>query len=74
MKTKRYVLGGYAVWVALLIAVYYGLSGLRIEAWGLISLSGVAAVLAGAAAQPARPQGCPGCCSPPRSPASRPAS
>ena len=47
MKTERYVLGGYAAWVALLIAVYYGMSGQRIEAWGLISLSGVAAVLAG---------------------------
>ena len=44
---KRYVLSGYAVWVALLIAIYYGLDGLRIEAWGLISLSGVAAIVAG---------------------------
>jgi diguanylate cyclase (GGDEF)-like protein/PAS domain S-box-containing protein len=43
----RYVLGGYAVWVALLVAVYYELSDLRIEAWALISLSGVAAVLTG---------------------------
>jgi len=41
------VLGGYALWVALLVAVYYGRSSLRIEAWGLISLSGVAAILAG---------------------------
>ena len=47
METKRYVLGGYAAWIALLIAVYYGRSGERIEAWGLISLSGVVAVLAG---------------------------
>ena len=47
MKQKRYVLSGYAVWVALLIAMYYGLPGLRIETWGLISLSGVAAIVAG---------------------------
>ncbi len=47
METKRYVLGGYAAWIALLIAVYYDKSDQRIEAWGLISLSGVAAVLTG---------------------------
>ncbi len=47
MKSMRYVLGGYAVWIALLIALYYELGGLRIETWALISLSGVAAVLAG---------------------------
>ncbi len=47
MKSRRYVLGGYAIWVALLIALYYGLSGLRIETWGLISLSGVIAIVAG---------------------------
>jgi diguanylate cyclase (GGDEF)-like protein/PAS domain S-box-containing protein len=47
VEIKRCVLGGYAAWVALLIAVYYGLSDLRIEAWGLISLSGVIAILAG---------------------------
>jgi diguanylate cyclase (GGDEF)-like protein/PAS domain S-box-containing protein len=47
VKTKRYVLGGYAAWIALLIAAYYELRGLRVEAWALISLSGVGAVLAG---------------------------
>ena len=47
MTTKRYVLGGYAAWVALLIVVYYAVSGLRVEAWGLISLSAVTAILAG---------------------------
>ena len=47
MKLRRYVLGCYAIWVAFLIALYYGLSGLRIETWALISLSGVAAILAG---------------------------
>ena len=47
MTTKRYVLSGYAAWVALLIVVYYAVSGLRVEAWGLISLSAVTAILAG---------------------------
>ena len=47
MEQKRYVLSGYAVWVALLIAIYYGIDGLRITAWALISLSGVAAIVAG---------------------------
>ena len=47
MEQKRYVLSGYAVWVALLIAIYYGIDGVRIIAWALISLSGVAAVVAG---------------------------
>jgi hypothetical protein len=44
---RRYVLGCYAIWVALLIALYYGLGGLRIETWSLISLSGVVAIVAG---------------------------
>ena len=47
MEQKRYVLSGYAVWVALLIGVYYGIDSLRIAAWGLISLSAVAAIVAG---------------------------
>ena len=47
LERKRYVLGGYALWVALLITVYYQWSDLRIEAWGLISLTGVAGILAG---------------------------
>jgi len=44
---KRYVLSGYAAWVALLIAIYYWVDGLRVTAWGLISLSGIAAMVAG---------------------------
>ena len=47
MQLKRYVLGGYAIWVVFLIAAYYGLPGLRLETWGLISLSGVIAIVAG---------------------------
>ena len=41
---KRYVLGCYAIWVAFLITAYYGLPGLRLETWSLISLSGVIAI------------------------------
>jgi diguanylate cyclase (GGDEF)-like protein/PAS domain S-box-containing protein len=48
VKVQRYVLSCYAVWMALLIAAYYGLSGLRLEAWGLISLSGAIAIVVGA--------------------------
>src|SRR5215831_1217532 len=47
VEQKRYVLSGYAVWVTLLIAIYYGFDGLRITAWSLLSLSGVAAIVAG---------------------------
>ncbi len=55
MKWKRYVLVGYVAWIALLIAAYYWLSAVRIEAWGLISLSGVVAIIAGLAVnRPAR--------------------
>ncbi len=55
MAIKRCVLYGYAAWVALLIVVYYEVSSLRIAAWGLISISGVIAVLTGVALnRPAR--------------------
>ena len=47
MKPRRYVLGGYAVWMTLLIALYFWLPGLRVETWGLIGLSGVIAIVAG---------------------------
>jgi diguanylate cyclase (GGDEF)-like protein/PAS domain S-box-containing protein len=45
--SRRNVLAGYAVWMAFLIAAYYALPGLRVEAWGLIGLSGVLAIVAG---------------------------
>ena len=55
MESRRYVLGGYTAWTALLVAVYYWVGDLRIEAWALISLSGVTAILAGLAInRPAR--------------------
>jgi diguanylate cyclase (GGDEF)-like protein/PAS domain S-box-containing protein len=47
MKVRRYVLGGYAVWWALLVGAYYLLPGLRVEAWGLIGLCGVGGIVAG---------------------------
>ena len=47
MKSKRYVLVGYAAWITLLIAAYYWLPAVRIVPWGLISVSGVIAILAG---------------------------
>jgi hypothetical protein len=54
VRGRRYVLGCYAVWVALLIAVYFELSGLRIEAWGLIGLSATIAIVVGTMLRPAR--------------------
>jgi diguanylate cyclase (GGDEF)-like protein/PAS domain S-box-containing protein len=44
---RRHVLGGYTAWMALLTAAYYWLPGLRVEAWGLIGLSGTAAIVVG---------------------------
>ena len=37
----------YVIWMTLLTVAYYGLPALRIEAWGLIGLSGVSAIVAG---------------------------
>jgi diguanylate cyclase (GGDEF)-like protein/PAS domain S-box-containing protein len=47
VTSRRRVLAGYCIWVTLLVAAYYGLPSLRVEAWGLIGLSGVAAIVAG---------------------------
>ena len=41
------MLAGYFIWMTLLIAAYYWLPSLRVEAWGLIGLSGVFAIVAG---------------------------
>jgi diguanylate cyclase (GGDEF)-like protein/PAS domain S-box-containing protein len=41
------VLAGFSIWVTLLIGAYYWLPWLRVEAWGLIGLSGVAGIVAG---------------------------
>jgi diguanylate cyclase (GGDEF)-like protein/PAS domain S-box-containing protein len=47
VTSRRHVLAGYFIWVVLLVAAYYGLPSLRVEAWGLIGLSGVAGIVAG---------------------------
>lgn len=47
MNTRRRVLAVYAAWMSVLAAAYYGLPGLRVEAWGLIGLGGVVAIVAG---------------------------
>jgi diguanylate cyclase (GGDEF)-like protein/PAS domain S-box-containing protein len=47
VNSGRVAFGGYAAWMALLIAVYYRLPALRPEAWGLIGLSGVVGIVAG---------------------------
>ena len=47
LTSRRNLLVGYFIWMALLIAVYFGRPGLRTEAWGLIGLSGVLAIAAG---------------------------
>jgi diguanylate cyclase (GGDEF)-like protein/PAS domain S-box-containing protein len=47
VKPRHHLLGGYAIWVALLTALYYALPGLRAVTWGLIGLSGVVAIVMG---------------------------
>ena len=37
----------YVIWLTLLTVAYFGLPGLRAEAWGLVGLSGVSAIVAG---------------------------
>jgi diguanylate cyclase (GGDEF)-like protein/PAS domain S-box-containing protein len=49
VKLRRYVLGGYVIWWAVLVALYYSFPGLRAETWGLIGLSGVSGIVAGVA-------------------------
>jgi diguanylate cyclase (GGDEF)-like protein/PAS domain S-box-containing protein len=44
---RRRLLWGYAIWWAVLIVAYYGLPGLRAVTWGLLGLSGVAAIVVG---------------------------
>ncbi len=40
-------MAAYAAWMTLLLLAYYALPGIRVGAWGLLALSGVAAILAG---------------------------
>ncbi|HET6191113.1 MAG TPA: EAL domain-containing protein, partial [Trebonia sp.] len=47
MGRRQLVLAGYASWMTLLVAAYYAWPSLRAEAWGLLGLSGVAAIVVG---------------------------
>src|SRR5580658_6912148 len=47
VKPRHHLLGGYAIWMVLITALYYALPGLRAVTWGLIGLSGVVAIVAG---------------------------
>jgi diguanylate cyclase (GGDEF)-like protein/PAS domain S-box-containing protein len=44
---RRPLLAGYAIWWAALVVAYYGWPGLRAVTWGLLGLSGVAAIVVG---------------------------
>ena len=55
LTPSQRVMTGYALWMAVLLAVYYWLPGLRVESWGLLGLTGVGAIAAGVALnRPAR--------------------
>ena len=55
MKLQRYMLGGFVIWWAVLVALYYAQPSLRAGTWGLIGLSGVGGIVAGVAVnRPAR--------------------
>ena len=47
LTRRQRILAGYVLWMALLVVTYYRVLGLRIEAWGLIGLTGVGAIVAG---------------------------
>ncbi len=47
VKSRHRLLAGYAAWMAALVVVYYARPGLRTETWGLIGLTGAAAIVAG---------------------------
>jgi hypothetical protein len=47
LTSRRHVLVAYVTWMTLLVVAYYGLPRLRAEAWGLIGLTGVSAIVAG---------------------------
>src|SRR5579875_2947328 len=38
LRSRRHVLTGYLIWMALLMAAYYAWPGLRTETWGLNGL------------------------------------
>jgi diguanylate cyclase (GGDEF)-like protein/PAS domain S-box-containing protein len=47
LTSRRHLLTGYLVWLALLVATYYGRPGLQVEAGSLFDLSGGLAIVAG---------------------------
>jgi len=44
---QRRIMAGYVIWMAFLLVIYYELPSLRVGAWALLGLSGVAAIVAG---------------------------
>jgi diguanylate cyclase (GGDEF)-like protein/PAS domain S-box-containing protein len=40
-------MAAYAAWMTLLLVAYYALPGIRVAVWGVLALSGVAAIVAG---------------------------
>ena len=55
LTPSQRVMTGYALWMAVLLAVYYWMPALRVESWGLLGLTGVGAIVAGVALnRPAR--------------------
>jgi diguanylate cyclase (GGDEF)-like protein/PAS domain S-box-containing protein len=55
VRSRHRVLSGYTAWMAALVVVYYRWPAVRTETWGLLGLSGVAAIVAGVALnRPAR--------------------
>jgi hypothetical protein len=55
VRSRHRVLVGYTAWMVSLVAVYYLCPGPRTVTWGLLGLSGVAAIVAGVALnRPAR--------------------
>jgi diguanylate cyclase (GGDEF)-like protein/PAS domain S-box-containing protein len=47
LSWRQRIMAGYVLWMALLVLTYYRVLGLRVEAWGLIGLTGVGAIVAG---------------------------
>ena len=48
-SSRRCVLAAYALWMSLLIVIYYVVPSIRCETWGVLGLSGVTAIVAGVA-------------------------
>jgi diguanylate cyclase (GGDEF)-like protein/PAS domain S-box-containing protein len=44
---RRGIMAAYAAWMTLLLVAYYLLPGIRVAVWGVLAISGVAAIVAG---------------------------